>query len=127
MPVERVDPSRYNIHLEDRFGALRLIDIPAEAARHQPWFNETLTTVNDALVRLGIFQGEFHWHKHDDQDEFFLVLSGTLFLDIEGQGTVKLERHCGYTVPKGVVHRTRAPERAEVLMIEQKGVVPTGD
>jgi mannose-6-phosphate isomerase-like protein (cupin superfamily) len=127
MPVERVDPSRYNIHLEDRFGALRLIDIPAEAARHQPWFNETLTTVNDALVRLGIFQGEFHWHKHDEQDEFFLVLSGTLFLDVEGQGTVKLDQHCGYTVPKGVVHRTRAPERAEVLMIEQKGVVPTGD
>ena len=127
MPVEKVDPSRYDIHLEDRFGTLRLIDIPVEAARHQPWFNETLTTVNEALVRLGIFQGEFHWHKHDEQDEFFLVLSGTLFLDVEGQGTVQLERHCGYTVPKGVVHRTRAPERAEVLMIEQKGVVPTGD
>jgi len=60
MSIERVEPSRYNIHLEDRFDALRLIDIPAEAARHQPWFNETLTAVNEALVRLGIFQGEFH-------------------------------------------------------------------
>jgi mannose-6-phosphate isomerase-like protein (cupin superfamily) len=62
----------------------------------------------------GSFRGDFHRHKHDEQDEFFLVLSGTLFFDVEGHGTVNLERHCGYTVPRGVVHRTRAPERAEV-------------
>ena len=127
MPRETQLDQRYDIQMEDKFGSLRRIDIPAEAAQHQPWFNETLTTVNDALVRLGIFRGEFHWHRHEGEDEFFLVLEGTLLLDVEGQGTITLERHCGYTVPKGVLHRTRAPERAEVLMIERKGVVPTGD
>jgi mannose-6-phosphate isomerase-like protein (cupin superfamily) len=120
------DP-RYDIRLDDKFGKLRLIDIPAEAAAHEPWFNQTLTTVNDAVVRMGIFRGEFHWHKHDDQDELFLVLEGTLLLDVEGQGTITLAPHQAYTVPKGVVHRTRSPERSVVLMVEQVGVVPTGD
>jgi mannose-6-phosphate isomerase-like protein (cupin superfamily) len=127
MATETLTDKRYDIQLGDKFGALRRIDIPAEAALHQPWFNETLTTVNDSLVRLGVLQGEFHWHRHEEQDEFFLVLDGTLLLDVEGHGTITLERHCGYTVPKGVLHRTRAPQRTEVLMIEQKGVVPTGD
>jgi mannose-6-phosphate isomerase-like protein (cupin superfamily) len=117
----------YDIHLDDKYGHLRLIDIPAEAAAHEPWFNQTLTTVNDSVVRIGIFKGEFHFHKHDDQDEFFLVLEGQLLLDVEGHGTVTLDRHQGYTVPKGVVHRTRAPERAVVLMVESVGIVPTGD
>ena len=127
MPGEPFDVSRYKIDMEDRFGMLARIDLDSEASRHSPWFNETLTTVNEALVRLGIFQGDFHWHRHEEEDEFFLVLSGQLLLDVEGQGTIVLERHCGYTVPRGVLHRTRAPQRAEVLMIERKGVVPTGD
>jgi mannose-6-phosphate isomerase-like protein (cupin superfamily) len=119
--------ARYDIHLDDKYGQLRRIDIGAEAAAHQPWFNQTLTTVNDACVRLGIFEGEFHWHKHDRQDEFFLVLEGELELDVEGQGTITLGPHDGYTVPKTVVHRTRAKARTVVLMIEKAGVVPTGD
>ena len=118
---------KYDIHLDDKYGYSTKIDITAEAAAHEPWFNQTLTTVNAALVRLGLFKGEFHWHKHDDQDEFFLVLEGQLLLDIEGAGTVVLDPHQGYNVPKGVVHRTRSSERSVVLMIEQVGVVPTGD
>lgn len=118
---------RYDIRTDDKYGQLALVDIPAEAAAHEPWFNQTLTSVNDAVVRLGLFKGEFHFHKHDDQDEFFLVLEGTLLLDVEGKGTITLAQHQGYTVPKGVVHRTRSPERSVVLMIESKGVVPTGD
>jgi mannose-6-phosphate isomerase-like protein (cupin superfamily) len=117
----------YDIRLDDKYGHLRLIDVPAEAAAHEPWFNQTLTTVNDSVVRFGLFQGEFHWHKHDDQDEFFFVLDGQLFLDVEGRGTITLDPHQGYTVPKGVVHRTRAPTRTTVLMVEAAGVVPTGD
>jgi mannose-6-phosphate isomerase-like protein (cupin superfamily) len=74
--------------------------------------------------RLG---GEFHWHKHEDQDEFFLVLDGELLIDLEDRETVALGIHQGYTVPKGVVHRTRAPRRTAVLMVEAAGVVPTGD
>jgi len=117
----------YDIQLEDKFGSLTLIDIPAEIAAHEPWFNETLTTVNDAVVRLGVLEGDFHWHKHDDEDEFFLVLDGRLLIDLEGRDTIVLDRHQGYTVPRGVMHRTRAPERTAILMVDPAGVVPTGD
>ncbi len=106
---------------------MTVVDIPDEVATRQPWFNETLTTVDDAVVRLGIFEGEFPWHKHDDQDEFFLVLDGELYMDTEGREPVRLERHQGFTVPKGMMHRPRSPERSVVLMVERLGIVPTGD
>lgn len=109
------------------FDHLQLIDIPAEAASHEPWFNETLASVNDAVVRLGVIDGDFHWHKHDDQDEFFLVLDGELLVDVEGSGTITVGRHQACSVPKGVVHRTRAPRRTTILMVESAGVMPVGD
>lgn len=121
------DRTGYDIQLDDKFGHLSLIDVAAEAAAHEPWFNQTLTSVNDAVVRLGVIEGEFHWHKHDDQDEFFLVLEGQLLIDVEDQGTVALDVHQGYTVPRAVVHRTRAPSRTVILMVEAAGVQPTGD
>jgi mannose-6-phosphate isomerase-like protein (cupin superfamily) len=117
----------YDIRLDDKYGSLTLIDLPSEIASHEPWFNQTLTTVNDAVVRLGIVEGEFHWHKHDDQDEFFLVLDGELMIDLEDRDTVVLGHQQGFTVPKGVLHRTRAPGRTAILMVEAAGVVPTGD
>jgi mannose-6-phosphate isomerase-like protein (cupin superfamily) len=120
-------PQDYDIRLDDKYGSLELIDIPAEIAAHEPWFNQTLTTVNDAVVRLGLIEGDFHWHKHDDQDEFFLVLEGQLLIDLEDRDTVVLEPHQGFTVPRGVMHRTRAPKRTAILMVESEGVVPTGD
>lgn len=111
----------------DKYGHLRLVDVPAEIAQNVPWFNQTLTTVNDAVVRIGIFEGEFPWHKHDDQDEFFLVLEGEILLDVQGQEPVRLGVHQGFTVPKGTVHRPRSPQRSAVLMVESVGIVPTGD
>jgi mannose-6-phosphate isomerase-like protein (cupin superfamily) len=117
----------YNIQLDVKFGHLAVIDVAREAAEHEPWFNQTLTMVNASVVRLGVIEGEFHWHKHDDTDEFFLVLDGQLLIDIEEHETVSLESHQGYTVPKGVVHRTRAPRRTSILMVEAAGVTPTGD
>ncbi len=117
----------YDIRLDDKFGKLTLVDVPAEIAAHEPWFNQTLTTVNDAVIRLGLIEGDFHWHKHDDTDEFFLVLDGNLLIDLEDRETVSLEAHQGYTVPRGVVHRTRAPVRTSILMVEAAGVAPTGD
>ena len=117
----------YDIQLDDKFGHLALIDLAREAATHEPWFNETLTTVNDAVVRLGVIEGEFHWHKHEATDEFFLVLEGQLLIDLEDQHTVTLDPHQGYTVPKRVMHRTRAPRRTSILMVEAAGVAPTGD
>jgi mannose-6-phosphate isomerase-like protein (cupin superfamily) len=117
----------YDIHLDDKYGYSKLIDVTAEARAHEPWFNQTLTTVNDSVIRLGVLHGEFHFHKHDVEDEFFFVLEGQLLLDIEGGPTITLDPHQGYTVPKGIVHRTRAPGRTVVLMVESHGVVPTGD
>jgi mannose-6-phosphate isomerase-like protein (cupin superfamily) len=120
-------PQEYDIHLDDKFGHLNLIDVGAEAGAHEPWFNQTLTTVNDCVVRLGVIDGDFHWHKHDDTDEFFLVLAGRLLIDLDENTTVALDPQQGYTVPRGVMHRTRAPERTTIVMIEGAGVEPTGD
>jgi mannose-6-phosphate isomerase-like protein (cupin superfamily) len=111
----------------DKYGALRVIDIPQEVAANAPWFNQTLTTVNDAVVRMGIFHGDFPWHKHEQQDEFFLVLDGAIYLDVEGREPALLRRHQGMTVPKGTLHRPRSPERSTVLMVESTGIVPLGD
>jgi mannose-6-phosphate isomerase-like protein (cupin superfamily) len=120
-------PTKYAIHLEPQFDYLELIDVPALVkACKEDWYNQTLCEVNDSVVRLGILKGEFHWHKHDVEDEFFFVLEGTLSIDLEGEA-ISLDHHQGYTVPKGVVHRTRAPERTVVLMVENRSVKPTGD
>ena len=117
----------YDIHLDDKYGQLTLIDLGAEAAAHEPWFNQTLTTVNDAVVRLGVLEGEFHWHKHDEEDEFFLVLEGELVIEIEGRDTITLRPYQGLTMPKRVMHKTSAPERTVVVMVEPQAVAPTGD
>ena len=117
----------YDINLDDKYGRLAVIDIAAEAAKHEPWFNQTLTSVNDAVVRLGVIEGDFHWHKHDAEDEFFLVLEGELVIEVEGSETVRLRPHQGYTVPKGVTHKTSAPKRTVIVMVEPAAVVPTGD
>jgi mannose-6-phosphate isomerase-like protein (cupin superfamily) len=121
------EPTQYSIHLDTKFDYLELIDVPRLIAEcEDEWYNQTLCQVNESVVRLGILKGEFHWHKHDEEDEFFFVLDGQLLIDLEGE-TVTLDRHQGYTVPKSVRHRTRAPEKVEVLMVEKVGVRPTGD
>jgi len=119
--------SDYDIKLDDKYGQLAPIDLAREAAAHEPWFNQTLTTVNDAVVRLGVLEGEFHWHKHDHEDEFFLVLDGELVIEVEGSDTIRLGPHQGFTMPKGILHKTSAPTRTVVVMVEPAGVVPTGD
>ncbi len=117
----------YSTHLDVKYGPLELVDVPAlVAACQHPWYNQTLCRVNDSVVRLGIVQGEYHWHKHDDEDEFFYVVEGRFLIDLEGR-TVELGPRQGFVVPRGVVHRTRAPERAVILMVEGAGIVPTGD
>jgi mannose-6-phosphate isomerase-like protein (cupin superfamily) len=122
-----MENDRYNINLDVKFGFLQLVDVGRLAAEcTERWFNQTLCRVNDCVVRLGVFHGEFHWHKHDEEDEFFFVLEGRLLIDLEGE-TVTLGPQQGYTVPKTVVHRTRAPERTAVLMIERASIKPTGD
>lgn len=117
----------YNINLNVKFGDLQLIDVGRVIQEcTERWFNQTLCRVNDCVVRLGVLHGEFHWHKHDEEDEFFFVLEGRLLIDV-GDETVALGPKQGYVVPKTVVHRTRAPERTAVLMIERASIKPTGD
>ena len=127
--LSRFDTRVRHIELADgqAFDHMELIDLPAEAAAHEPWFNETLVSVNDAVVRLGVIDGDFHWHKHDDQDEFFLVLDGELLIDFDGAATITLGPHQACSVPRGVVHRTRAPRKTTILMVEAAGVMPAGD
>jgi hypothetical protein len=118
----------YTTYLNVQFAPLELVDVPAlVAACTDRWYNQTLCRVNDSVVRLGVIQGEYHWHKHDNDDEFFFVLTGRFFIDLEEQGTVDLGPQQGFVVPRGIVHRTRAPERTVILMVENAGIIPTGD
>lgn len=117
----------YRINTDVAFGFLKLIDVDGIRREvRDDWFNQTLCEVNDCVVRLGVVQGEFHWHKHDHEDEFFFVVDGRLLVDLENE-TIELTPHQGVTVPKGVLHRTRAPERTAMLMIEGATVTATGD
>jgi mannose-6-phosphate isomerase-like protein (cupin superfamily) len=117
----------YETRLNVLHSALEKIDIRrlVEDCKF-PWYNQTLCRVNDAVVRLGVVQGEYHWHKHEDDDEFFYVVSGQFIIDLEGS-SVTLDPQQGYVVPKGVVHRPRAPQRTVIIMVETAGIVPTGD
>jgi mannose-6-phosphate isomerase-like protein (cupin superfamily) len=123
----------YDIQTDALYAPLELIQagkLADECA--EKWWNRTLCRVNDSVARIGVFEGEFHWHKHDREDELFFVLDGTLLLDIEGAAgsaakTYELGPRQAMMVPRGVVHRTRSPKRSVVLMIEAATVVPTGD
>ena len=107
--------------------ALEVIDEKALAGDcAYKWYNQTLCKVNDSVVRLGVVEGEYHWHKHDNDDEFFYVVEGELLIDLEDR-TVALKPRQGFVVPKGVTHRTRAKERTVMLMVENAGIIPTGN
>ena len=117
----------YETRLNILYPAMEGIDEKALAdACEYKWFNQTLCKVNDSVVRLGVVEGEYHWHKHDEDDEFFYVVEGKLLIDFEGR-TVELTPRQGYVVPRGVVHRTRAPQRTVILMVENAGIIPTGN
>jgi mannose-6-phosphate isomerase-like protein (cupin superfamily) len=128
-PNPSLDPATYpyDTHLDLKFSAGEVVDVqPIVDSVTHPWFNQTLCQVNGSVVRLGVVKGEYHWHKHENDDEFFYVVEGTLLLDLEDR-TVELAPRQGFVVPKGAMHRTRAKERCIILMIENAGIVPTGD
>jgi len=117
----------YVTKLDVRFKHFEVIDIPAIVREvRDKWYNETLTKINDSAVRVGIVQGEYHWHKHDKDDEFFFVLEGQLFVDLKDR-TIELGPGQGVSVSRGVVHRTRAPRKTVMLMVETSTIQPTGD
>jgi len=117
----------YTTKLDIKYKHFELIDIPKMVEEvKDKWFNQTLTEVNGSVVRVGIVEGEYHWHKHENNDEFFFVLEGKLFVDLE-ERTFELNPGQGVTVSKNVTHRTRAPQKTVILMVENKGIIPTGD
>ncbi len=117
----------YETRLNILYKPLEIIDEKklADACEYK-WYNQTLCQVNSSVVRVGVFEGEYHWHKHEADDEFFYVVEGKLLIDLEGR-TVELAPRQGFVVPKGVMHRTRAPQRTVVLMFENAGIIPTGN
>ena len=124
---QQVDFEKYNINLDIGFDHLQKIDVNEIVERTKlKWSNQTLTQVNESVVRLGIVEGEFHWHNHDNDDEFFFVLQGQLLIDLEDQ-TIELNPNQGVTISKGVMHRPRAPQKTVMLMVETNAIQPTGD
>ena len=117
----------YTTKLDIKYKHFELINIPKMVKEvKDKWFNQTLTEINGSVVRVGIVQGEYHWHKHENDDEFFFVLEGKLFVDLEDK-TIELNPGKCVTITKNVIHRTRAPQKTVMLMVENKGIVPTGD
>jgi mannose-6-phosphate isomerase-like protein (cupin superfamily) len=110
------------------FSALQKFDVGEVAGTAgEAWFNRTLARVNDCVLRLGVAEGKFPWHKHEQEDELFYVLDGLFQVEVEGRAPVRLGPGQGYVVPKNSVHRTWAVERSTYLMIEGSSVTPTGD
>ncbi len=123
-----VPVQNYDIRYDDKYGQLAQIDIAGEGAGYEPWVNQTLTSVNDCVVRLAVIEGELvDWHSHEHEDEFFLMLEGRLELEVEGREPFLLGVHQGVTIPRGVVHRPRAHGRTVLLMVEPARVIPTGN
>lgn len=118
---------KYDIHLDIKHSALELIDINKIVDEcTDTWFNQTLSKVNDSVVRIGIVEGEFHWHKHDEDDEFFYIIEGNLIIELEDR-IIDLKAGQGVTIPKGVLHFPKAPIKTIMLMVETAAIKPTGD
>ena len=118
----------YAIHYQPLFTVMQTMDVQALIDQvEDPWYNQTLIQVGEVSVRLGVMQREFHWHTHDEQDEFFFVLDGLFRIELEGAETVELGPRQAFTVPAGMAHRPVVPVRSAVLMIEKAGVIATGD
>ncbi len=117
----------YKINTGIKYDYLQLIDVP-EVVKNctDKWFNQTLCKVNDAVLRLGILEGTFHWHKHEREDEVFFVLIGNLVIETE-KGNFDLKEQQGVCVPKGIKHRPIAEKKAVVLMVENRTIKPIGD
>lgn len=125
--AESVADFPYETRLNIQHGPLEVIDEKsiADACTHK-WFNQTLCQVNGSVVRMAVIEGEYHWHQHTADDEFFYVVEGQLLIDLEGR-TVELSPRQGFVVPRGTMHRTRAPHRTVILMVENAGIIPTGN
>ena len=117
---------KYNQYMNIKYDHHEVIDIPTIIKEcRENWFNQTLTKINDSVARIGIVEGEYHWHKHENDDEFFFVLSGKLYIDLENK-TIELNQNQGVTISKGILHRPRAPKKTVMLMVETATIDPIG-
>jgi mannose-6-phosphate isomerase-like protein (cupin superfamily) len=117
----------YNQQMNVKYNHQELIDVPQIVEEcKEKWFNQTLTKINDSVARIGIVEGEYHWHKHENDDEFFFVLSGKLYIDLE-EKTIELNPNQGVTISKNVMHRPRAPKKTVMLMVETASIDPIGN
>jgi mannose-6-phosphate isomerase-like protein (cupin superfamily) len=94
---------------------LNLYDISNGISEYKNWI---VSEVNDHALRIAVINGEFHWHKHEDCDELFMVLEGELFIDLEDK-TISLKPGEIFTIPRNVMHRTRSKERTVNLCFEK--------
>jgi mannose-6-phosphate isomerase-like protein (cupin superfamily) len=117
----------YETNRDIKFSHLQKIDITqmVEDGKDKR-FNQVLTIVNDSVIRMAVAEGEYHWHKHTNDDEFFYVVEGQFFIDLEDR-TIELNPNQGATISKGIMHRTRAPKKTVILMVETSAIQPTGD
>ena len=123
MTEYRTDPKEASpSHVEDpRYPPLTKVDLRAEAARvTETYKNFVVSGINDHCVRLAVMQGEYPWHKHLKSDECFLVLEGELEIDVAGDRTHRLRPGEAFTIPAGIVHRTRAQTRTVNLCFEAR-------
>lgn len=91
------------------------------------WDPHVIADYNDNDVMVARFQGEFPWHKHDNTDDFFLVLEGEITIRIEGEAPRNVRAGDVFVVPRSVVHSPVAEQEATVLLIQPKGSPNTGD
>lgn len=117
----------YNQQMNIKYGHQEIIDVQEIVSEcKEKWFNQTLTKINNSVARIGIVEGEYHWHSHEDDDEFFFVLSGKLYIDLEDK-TLELNPNQGATISKGVLHKPRAPKKTVILMVETASIDPIGN
>ena len=90
------------------------------------WSPRVIAELNDYQFKLAKLKGEFTWHKHPDTDEAFIVLKGSMTIELR-DADVQLSEGEMYVVPKGVEHKPVAPEECHVMLIEPRGVINTGD
>ena len=91
------------------------------------WSPKVVGIVNDQYVKVAKLLGEFVWHAHDDEDELFQVIYGTLVIQLEGRDDVTLEAGDFFVVPKGVRHNPIAAEEVGIVLIETVTTAHTGD
>ena len=101
-------------------GQLEKLNLLKLVENQETYTNFIVSEMNDHVLRIAVMNGEFHWHKHDDCDEMFYVLEGELFIDLEENETVSLKVGDMFTVPAGVMHRTRSNQRTVNLCFEKK-------